>query len=79
LEALKLSHPKITVVLEKGATFGFHGKLTGAGGGGFVYLLIPPHIHCEKVTELINHLEELDMNCYQTTLGTEGVQIKYVS
>jgi mevalonate kinase len=79
LEALQVSHPKITEVLEKASAFNLQAKLTGAGGGGFVFVLLPPNTREENITELTAQLERIGMECYLTTLGTVGVQINVVS
>lgn len=52
--------------------YGFSAKLTGAGGGGFAYILIPP----KSVTEDLS--AELAQNGFvvtETNLGGYGVQI----
>mgnify|MGYP003650405117 CR=1 FL=1 len=57
---------------------GLHSKLTGAGGGGCVYTLLPLQggdnviLSLRKVVE-----EELGMEvCFVSQLGGEGVSVK---
>ena len=51
LEALQVSHPKIDEIIRVSSSLGLHAKLTGAGGGGFAYILLPPHLKLEIVEQ----------------------------
>ena len=42
LEVLGVGHPSLNTVYSIAARHGLHAKLTGAGGGGCAFALIPP-------------------------------------
>ena len=42
LAVLGVSHPAIGKVCAATSAYGLHSKLTGAGGGGCTFTLIPP-------------------------------------
>jgi mevalonate kinase len=48
---LQVSHPKIDEIVRVSSSLGLHAKLTGAGGGGFAYVLLPPHLKLEIVEQ----------------------------
>ena len=78
LQALQVSHAKIDEIIRVASSLGLHAKLTGAGGGGFAYILIPPHVKPEIVDQAKDILTKHGMVCWQTNLGVEGVKIDYV-
>jgi mevalonate kinase len=41
LVALGVGHPALDTIVNTGKKFGFHSKLTGAGGGGCGFTLVP--------------------------------------
>jgi len=77
LESLEVSHDKIELVVKTASAYGLHAKLTGAGGGGFVYILIPPDVEEDLVEELKLLLKKENFICCETTMGVDGVRISY--
>jgi mevalonate kinase len=55
--------------------YGFSAKLTGAGGGGFAYILIPPNASEIIVQNLNSELVENRFSVIETSLGGTGVEI----
>jgi mevalonate kinase len=48
LVALGVGHPALDMIINTGKEFGFHSKLTGAGGGGCGFTLIPRRMMTEN-------------------------------
>ena len=42
LSSMGVSHPSLEHIVATATKYGFHAKLTGAGGGGCAFVLIPP-------------------------------------
>lgn len=54
--------------------FGFPCKLTGAGGGGCGFALIPSSASPHDVASLVKALtHELHYDCFETSVGGPGV------
>jgi mevalonate kinase len=75
LEALNVSHPALEDICETVADFGLHAKLTGAGGGGFAYVLIPPYVSEKSALSCKEMLFGKGYTCWETDLGVSGVKI----
>ena len=75
LEALGVSHPALEDVIKISKEFGLSAKLTGAGGGGFALIVLPPSIHEKTIIEINERLVKKNFKCYQTCLGVEGVRV----
>ncbi|EZA60359.1 Mevalonate kinase [Ooceraea biroi] len=76
LSALTVSHPKLDTICADAQNLFLAGKLTGAGGGGFAYILLPPHKKEEKNQEALTRiLKEKGFDVIETVLGGEGVKI----
>ena len=75
LEALNVSHDSLADICETVAEQGLHAKLTGAGGGGFAYVLIPPYATEKAVTTCKSKLVEKGYTCWETDLGVSGVKV----
>lgn len=75
LRTVGVSHSIIDQVCETTMTYGFHSKLTGAGGGGCVITLLKQDVKSETVDKLSKELKELGCDCWRTKLGAEGVTV----
>jgi mevalonate kinase len=77
LTQLSVSHPKIDLIVKIAKDHGLSGKLTGAGGGGCVFIYIPQNTENEIVEKLKSRLVETGLNkLWDITLGGEGFHIK---
>jgi len=79
LEALDLSHPALQQVLSKLKSFGLTGKLTGAGGGGFAFALVPPGFPTKTIADATQALEDLGFDVSMTRIGGPGYSVKLES
>lgn len=75
LYALGVSHPTLDLICQIAAKHGIHGKLTGAGGGGYAYLLLPANFSEDKMEQIKQELISNGFECKKTELGAEGVKI----
>merc|ERR1711892_522102 len=55
--------------------FGMHGKLTGAGGGGFAFALVPPSIHEKSLNLARQTLESAGYTRCTAEIGGTGVSV----
>lgn len=63
LRSLDVSHPRLEKLFHISESHGFHAKLTGAGGGGCAFVLLPQNYEeMEKYSKLC---DELKANNYQ--------------
>ena len=70
-----VSNSHIDAVVEAALSAGARaGKISGAGGGGFVTLLVAPERRMEVIRAL-SHQDGLVMTCHFTRNGTEGWKI----
>jgi len=79
LEALQVSHPKLDEVIRVASSLGLHAKLTGAGGGGFAFILLPPYVKLEIVEQAKDLLTKHGLLCCETALGVDGVKIESIA
>jgi len=75
LKTLGVSHPALENVIRICASFGLHGKLTGAGGGGFAFVLIPTDFGESTVTSVREKLSEEGFTVLRTKVGGGGVTV----
>jgi mevalonate kinase len=78
LNALGVGHPSLDSVVSASSMRGFASKLTGAGGGGCAFVLLPPQeidtSREESVSSLIDELQgTLGYTCFETKVGGAGV------
>lgn len=76
LATLGVSHPSLDRVCAVAASNGLHGKLTGAGGGGYAYILVPPDVKPEDLDRTVDQLKRENFDCWETELGVDGVLVK---
>ncbi|XP_050446033.1 mevalonate kinase [Cataglyphis hispanica] len=75
LSALDVSHTKLDLICKIARDHAFAGKLTGAGGGGYAYILLLPDIEDIHITLLSHLLKSADCSVIRTKLGCNGVTI----
>lgn len=75
LATLNVSHPKLDQICAIMKESGLHGKLTGAGGGGYAIALIPPYFEEASLNSLINRLIVEGFEAIVTDLGGPGVAV----
>lgn len=72
LQALGVSHPALQQVISLLSTFGMTAKLTGGGGGGFAFALVPPGFPAKTIAEAMQALEDLGYDVSTTRIGGKG-------
>jgi len=75
LQSLGVSHPARQDVCNTVSQFGMHGKLTGAGGGGFAFALVPPSIPEKSLNLARQTLESAGYTCCTAEIGGTGVSV----
>lgn len=75
LVGLGVSHPSLDSICACASRHGLSAKLTGAGGGGNAFVLIPPDFDCGKLSALQKELESLGFVSSEETLFGPGVQV----
>jgi len=78
LATLGVSHPSLETVCRIAASNGLHAKLTGAGGGGYAYVLVPPYAAKKAVNDTIESLRKESFDCWETELGVDGVTVALI-
>lgn len=76
LAALGVSHPSLENIRGAARARNLACKLTGAGGGGYAMVLIPPSTPRSVVDNLTGHLLENGYRVKETSLGGPGVQLE---
>jgi mevalonate kinase len=74
LYALSVSHPSLDAICATAARHGLHAKLTGAGGGGNAFVLLPPDLSQTKLQELQEELKSQGFYSSEETLFGPGVK-----
>lgn len=72
LASLGVSHPSLERVISIAAGRGLHAKLTGAGGGGFAFALLPPATEADTVDAVKAEMKEAGFHCWETSIGGCG-------
>jgi len=75
LATLGVSHPALQSAITICASHGLHGKLTGAGGGGFMFSLVPPSMSEESLARARQQLEAAGFTVLHTQVGGGGVKM----
>ena len=74
LNAMGVGHPSLDQVVSLSAKYGLHAKLTGAGGGGCAFVLIPPNTDTSSVEGLRHECEDLGYQVWlNVSVGAQGV------
>ena len=73
LDSVGVGHEAITKVCQLSEKYNMVTKLTGAGGGGCVFTLIPPG-HEVQLEALRKEIESLGFVCFETSVGGSGSQ-----
>ncbi|KOB76879.1 Mevalonate kinase [Operophtera brumata] len=76
LAALGVSHPALEVIRAAAKGKGLACKLTGAGGGGYAMVLIPPSTPRSIIDSLSSQLLENGFRVKETRLGGTGVAVE---
>ncbi|CAO1343116.1 unnamed protein product [Diamesa tonsa] len=78
LRAIGVSHPSLEKVFAIAETYGFNAKLTGAGGGGCAFVLLPgDYLGSENYLKLTNELKANNFEIMATIIGGQGVEFKF--
>lgn len=75
LAMLGVSHPSLDKICDEARKYGLAAKLTGAGGGGHAYILIPPDIVDETISSISQKLTADGFKVTQAQIGCSGVKI----
>ena len=55
--------------------FGLAAKLTGAGGGGCAFALVPPNFDQATMESVVSELGSFGFDVFETTVGGEGLSL----
>lgn len=70
-----MSHSKLDEACQILTEAGFHGKLTGAGGGGFAICMVSPMTENSIIDKVIEDLNSKGFVAVLTDLGGSGVSV----
>lgn len=77
MKAIGVTHPKLEQIFSIAFKRGFFSKLTGAGAGGYVIVLLPENYASNEVYwKLKEELEGAGFGVYATTAGGDGLCMK---
>jgi mevalonate kinase len=76
LNCLGVGHPALDRIKLLASRYGYHAKLTGAGGGGCSLVYLPPSSSSSstKSVECEALLQAEGFRCFRVTVGGPGVQ-----
>ena len=69
---LCVSHSKLDSVCKLASQYGLHAKLTGAGGGGYAFVILPLLVDAKILQKITAELINMDCGVCETTLGSTG-------
>ncbi|XP_031828553.1 mevalonate kinase [Nomia melanderi] len=75
LTTCQVSHPSLDRICAEAQNYALAAKLTGAGGGGYAYILLLPDTQPETIASISRKLIADGFPVTLTTLGGAGVQI----
>ena len=75
LTALGVSHASLDRICRTVSKYGLHAKLTGAGGGGYAFILLPPQVSEHKLQQAKETLQRKGFVCTETELGGVGITV----
>ncbi|XP_054014065.1 mevalonate kinase-like isoform X1 [Hylaeus anthracinus] len=75
LATCQVSHPSLDRICAEAQNYALAAKLTGAGGGGYAYILLLPDTQPETISSISRKLIADGFTVTLTTLGGVGVQI----
>lgn len=80
LQNLNVSHPRLDIIVEAAKAHNLRGKLTGAGGGGCAFIVIPPGYSEDEIEKLKNNLKTQcnEFKFWSVPLGVSGVSISLI-
>ncbi|KAG4101312.1 mevalonate kinase-like protein [Neocallimastix lanati (nom. inval.)] len=73
--SLNVGHEKIEKIRQITQKFGFHSKITGAGGGGCMLTFVPKGSNEDVINKVKTELQNNNFSCYDTTIGGNGVAV----
>lgn len=76
LSSCQVSHPTLDGICDEARKHSLGAKLTGAGGGGYAYVLLLPNTSDETITEISDTFLEKGYSVTLTNLGGSGVKIE---
>jgi len=75
LELLEVGHDRIKHVYQLADQFNMPSKLTGAGGGGCVLVLVPPNMTAADTSAFFEGIRTSCMSIYHVVFNSRGVRV----
>ncbi|CAD6244752.1 GSCOCG00013456001-RA-CDS [Cotesia congregata] len=75
LASCQVSHPALEKICAVARENKLKAKMTGAGGGGYAYVLLPPGVEEEKVQQVTETMQGYGFLVTRSSLGGPGVKI----
>ena len=71
-----MSHVLLEKIYDVSAQYGLHSKLTGAGGGGYAYTLVPPGFSPEQLAAYWEEIQNEGCSVSDVIIGGPGLVIE---